>query len=83
MTDLDRFTETELNAMHADAYQRALTHFETADLLLGKMSGLPYPSAAYSDTHARERAAMAAGTEAHELLRAIRAELDTRRSTHA
>lgn len=78
MTDLDRFSETELTAMHAATYQRALALFEQADRYLCQLTGLPYPSPAYTSVQASERAAMAAGTEAHELLRAIGAEIRTR-----
>ena len=78
MNDLDQFTSTELDEMHIDTYQRALDLFEQADRLLGQLAGLPYPSPAYTSTKASERTAMAAATEAHELLRAIGAELRTR-----
>ena len=74
--DLDRFTETELAQLHMDTYRRALGHFKQAELHLGVMTGLPHLSAEYDAARAMMRAARSAGTEAHELLRAIGRQLD-------
>lgn len=81
VSDLDRFTDNELCQMHLDTYRRGLEHFEEADRLLGVMTGLPYPSAEYAEAKAQMSVAMAAGTEAHELLRHIGAVSRARRAS--
>lgn len=80
VTDLDRFTDSELCQMHLDTYRRGLEHFETADRLLSVMMGLNYPSAEYATVKAEMHVAAAAGTEAHELMKHIGAVLEARRS---
>ena len=80
MTDLDRYTASELCQMHLDTYRRGLAHFENVDRLLSIMFGLTYPSAEYDAVKTEMQVAMAAGTEAHELVRHIGAEIRSRRA---
>lgn len=79
-TDLDRFTDNELCQMHLDTYRRGLKHFENADRLLSIMAGLHYPSAEYTLVKNEMHVAMAAGTEAHDLVRHIGAMIRARRA---
>ena len=80
MSDLDRFTEAELQQMDLDAYCRALTHFENAARLTALMAGMDPRDPGYQATAGTVRTCMEVGAEAHELHRAVVARLDAIRS---
>lgn len=80
MDDLNRFTYDQLADLHLATYRAALAAFERAELLYGQMAGMNTRSPEYTRAKLDAKAALTAGTDAHETTRAIGRELDKRRA---
>jgi hypothetical protein len=83
VSDLDRYTRSQLYVMERDTYRRAMYLYDRCEDLLALLAELVYPSAAYTAAKADNRIARTAAREAHEMHRAVLAELRRREAADA